>query len=117
MHERTRLMQAAGVVGIATLLSRLLGFARDAAIAWYFGAGFASDAFIAAFRLPNLFRRLLGEGAFSSAVVPVFTEVMVAHGKQESNRLAAAALRLLALILFFSVIACMVSRLLDSSSP
>lgn len=107
MHERTRLMQAAGVVGIATLLSRLLGFARDAAIAWYFGAGFASDAFIAAFRLPNLFRRLLGEGAFSSAVVPVFTEVMVAHGKQESNRLAAAALRLLALILFFSVIACM----------
>ena len=92
-------MEAASVVGFATLLSRILGFVRDAAIAWYFGAGFASDAFIAAFRLPNLFRRLLGEGAFSSAVVPVFTEVLYDQGKQESNRLAGAALRLLAAFL------------------
>jgi putative peptidoglycan lipid II flippase len=99
MRERTRLMRAASVVGLATLLSRILGFVRDAAIAWYFGAGFASDAFIAAFRLPNVFRRLFGEGAFSSAVVPVFTEVLYQHGKQESNRLAGDALRLLALIL------------------
>jgi putative peptidoglycan lipid II flippase len=106
MQERTRLMQAAGVVGFATLLSRMLGFVRDAAIAWYFGAGFASDAFIAAFRLPNLFRRLLGEGAFSSAVVPVFTEVLYDQGKEESNRLAGAALRLLAVTLCALAIAC-----------
>ena len=99
MRERTRLIQAAGVVGTATLFSRILGFVRDAAIAWYFGAGFASDAFIAAFRLPNLFRRLLGEGAFGAALVPVFTEVHVSQGKRESGRLAAAAMRLLALML------------------
>lgn len=106
MQERTRLMQAAGVVGFATLLSRLLGFVRDAAIAWYFGAGFASDAFIAAFRLPNLFRRLLGEGAFSSVVVPVFTEVFYDKGKAESNRLGGAVLRLLAAFLCVLTIGC-----------
>jgi putative peptidoglycan lipid II flippase len=106
MQERTRLMQAAGVVGFATLLSRMLGFVRDAAIAWYFGAGFASDAFIAAFRLPNLFRRLLGEGAFSSAVVPVFTEVLYDRGLAESNRLAGAALRLLAIALCLLALGC-----------
>lgn len=106
MRERTRLMQAAGIVGVGTLLSRILGFVRDAAIAWYFGAGFASDAFIAAFRLPNLFRRLLGEGALSSAVVPVFTAVLYENGKQETNRLAGSALRLLALILCVLTIVC-----------
>ena len=108
MQERTRLMQAASVVGFATLLSRILGFVRDAAIAWYFGAGFASDAFIAAFRLPNLFRRLLGEGAFSSAVVPVFTEVLYTQGREESNRLAGAALRLLAVFLCVLAVVCIV---------
>ena len=108
MQERARLMQAASVVGFATLLSRILGFVRDAAIAWYFGAGFASDAFIAAFRLPNLFRRLLGEGAFSSAVVPVFTEVLYSEGRGESNRLAGAALRLLAVFLSVLAVVCIV---------
>ena len=101
-------MQAASVVGFATLLSRILGFVRDAAIAWYFGAGFASDAFIAAFRLPNLFRRLLGEGAFSSAVVPVLTEIHYTQGREESNRLAGAALRLLALLLCLLAVVCIV---------
>jgi putative peptidoglycan lipid II flippase len=53
MSENTRVVKAAGVVGAATLLSRILGFIRDAVIAWFFGAGFSSDAFIAAFRIPN----------------------------------------------------------------
>ena len=54
-------------VGGATLASRVLGFARDTLIAAALGTGFAADAFIVAFRLPNLFRRLFAEGAFAAA--------------------------------------------------
>jgi putative peptidoglycan lipid II flippase len=67
----------------------MLGFVRDAMIAWCFGTGFGSDAFLAAFRIPNLFRRLFGEGALSSAFVPVLTETL---GQPRGRSLAAAAL-------------------------
>lgn len=63
-------------MALATLASRLLGFLRDAVIAWGFGTCFGSDAFLAAFRIPNLFRRLFGEGGLSSAFVPVLTETL-----------------------------------------
>ncbi|HHJ63762.1 MAG TPA: murein biosynthesis integral membrane protein MurJ, partial [Aquifex aeolicus] len=56
-----------------TLLSRVLGFLRDAGIAYYFGATSVSDAFFIAFRIPNSFRRLLGEGGFNAAFVPLYT--------------------------------------------
>ncbi len=56
-----------------TLLSRVLGFLRDAGIAYYFGASSVSDAFFIAFRIPNSFRRLLGEGGFNAAFVPLYT--------------------------------------------
>jgi len=56
-----------------TLLSRILGFLRDAGIAYYFGASAVSDAFFIAFRIPNSFRRLLGEGGFNAAFVPLYT--------------------------------------------
>ncbi|MBF0249888.1 MAG: murein biosynthesis integral membrane protein MurJ [Alphaproteobacteria bacterium] len=55
-----------------TLLSRLLGFARDVAVAWVLGAGWMADVFFVAFKLPNLFRRLFAEGAFNLAFVPIF---------------------------------------------
>ena len=61
-------------VGGMTLLSRIFGFIRDAMMARIFGAGMASDAFLAAFRIPNLLRRISAEGAFSQAFVPVFAE-------------------------------------------
>ena len=54
-----------------TMLSRVLGFIRDAVVARVFGAGAAMDAFVVAFRLPNLLRRIFAEGAFSQAFVPV----------------------------------------------
>ncbi len=88
-------MKAAGVVGAATLTSRILGFIRDAVIAWFFGAGFSSDAFIAAFRIPNLLRRLFAEGSLSSAFIPVFTEYIVKQGQAEAFHLARSAFRLL----------------------
>jgi len=99
MAENTRVMKAAGVVGAATLLSRILGFIRDAVIAWYFGAGMSSDAFIAAFRIPNLLRRLFAEGTLSSAFIPVFTRYLVRRGQDEALHMARSAFRLLAVLL------------------
>jgi len=101
MSENSRVVKAAGVVGTATLLSRILGFIRDAVIAWYFGAGFSSDAFIAAFRIPNLLRRLFAEGSMSSAFIPVFTDLIVNNGRCEAFNMARSAFRLLSLMLIF----------------
>ncbi len=99
MSEKSRVIKAAGVVGAATLLSRILGFVRDAVIAWYFGAGQNSDAFIAAFRIPNLLRKLLGEGSISNAFVPVLTDYLAIDGKDEAFRLARSALWVLSILL------------------
>lgn len=90
-----KIARAAGVVSGATLLSRVLGFIRDLIIARSFGAGTATDAFFAAFRLPNMLRELLGEGALSAAFIPVFTESLSTRGRRGAWRLAWTALILL----------------------
>jgi putative peptidoglycan lipid II flippase len=99
MKENSQVIKAAGVVGAATLLSRILGYIRDAVIAWYFGAGHSTDAFIAAFRIPNLLRKLFGEGAISNAFIPVLTDYLTKDGKQEALRLARSALFVLSILL------------------
>lgn len=66
------LLRATATIGGLTLVSRIAGFLRDMLMARYVGAGMAADAFLIAFRLPNLFRALFAEGAFSSAFVPMF---------------------------------------------
>ena len=66
--------KALGTVGGLTLASRVLGLLRDSLFARYIGASFASDAFLVAFRLPNMFRALFAEGAFSSAFIPMFNQ-------------------------------------------
>jgi putative peptidoglycan lipid II flippase len=66
------LLKATGTIGGLTLASRVLGLVRDSLFARYVGAGFASDAFLIAFRLPNMFRALFAEGAFASAFIPMF---------------------------------------------
>jgi putative peptidoglycan lipid II flippase len=76
-------VRAVGAIGLATLASRVLGYVRDMAVAGIFGAGPVTDAFFVAYRIPNLLRRLLGEGALSTAVVPVFSEIL-ARGPGES---------------------------------
>ncbi len=94
--RETRLVtRAAGVVSAATLLSRIFGYVRDMVLASFFGAGMAADAFIAAFRIPNLLRRLFGEGSLSIAFVPVFTEAMIKGDRENALRLAVSALKLL----------------------
>ena len=75
MSENRRIARAAGQVGALTLASRITGLLRDAVTSYYFGAGPAADAFFVAFRLPNLLRRFVGEGAMTAAFMPVFTEL------------------------------------------
>jgi putative peptidoglycan lipid II flippase len=104
MSENSRVVKAAGIVGAATLGSRILGFVRDAVFAWYFGAGLSSDAFIAAFRIPNLLRRLLAEGTLSSAFIPVFTEQIVKHSRTEAFQMARSAFRFLGVALIAAAI-------------
>lgn len=77
------LLKSAGVVASATLLSRILGFVRDIIIAQMFGTGASAQAFVVAFRIPNLLRDLVGEGATNAAVVPVLSEYSSAKSKKE----------------------------------
>ena len=79
------LLKATGTIGGLTLISRVLGLVRDSLFARYIGAGFASDAFLVAFRLPNMFRALFAEGAFAAAFVPMFNR-KVADPKGEGLR-------------------------------
>ncbi|OAM76329.1 murein biosynthesis integral membrane protein MurJ [Devosia elaeis] len=76
-------------VGALTLLSRIAGFVRDALMAAVLGTGPAADAFFAAFRFPNLFRRLFAEGAFNTAFVPMFSGALEREGEEGAKRLAA----------------------------
>ncbi len=75
-----------GRFSFATLISRILGYLRDAAVAHYFGGTYVTDAFYTAFRTSNLFRRLLGEGALSSSFVPVFTKSLKMDSREEVQR-------------------------------
>jgi putative peptidoglycan lipid II flippase len=77
------LLKSTGLVGFLTLLSRLLGFARDLLIAQIFGATGSTDAFFVAFKIPNFLRRLFAEGAFSQAFIPVLASAQSHGGKTQ----------------------------------
>src|ERR671923_847827 len=83
---------ALGSIGSATLVSRVLGFVRDMVVALAFGAGPVTDAFFVAYRIPNILRRLLAEGALSTAVIPVFTEYAALRSRDELRRLVRVSL-------------------------
>jgi len=87
-------------VGGWTMASRILGFARDILLAALLGAGPVADAFFLANRLPNLFRRLFGEGAFNAAFVPGFTGLLTSEGPEAARRFAEQAIAVLAFWLF-----------------
>lgn len=93
-----RLARSAGLFGLATMASRLLGLVRDQVLAFYFGAGDAMDAFRVAFRIPNLVRDLFAEGAMSAAFVPTFTRELATSGKDRAWRLANSVVTALVLI-------------------
>jgi len=97
-HPHQAIIKSAGIIGIATFCSRLLGFLRDLVIARLFGVYVYAQAFVIAFRIPNLFRDLVGEGATNAAFVPVFSEYAVKHSKEEFWELANVVLNLLLVI-------------------
>lgn len=93
-------------VGGLTLVSRVFGFVRDALIAAVLGIGPAADAFQAAFRFPNLFRRLFAEGAFNTAFVPMFSGALETQGEEAARALAGRILSwLVAAVLLVTVLA------------
>src|SRR5216117_1099001 len=89
-----QVVRALGSIGSATLLSRLLGYVRDMIVALAFGAGPVTDAFFVAFRIPNILRRLLAEGALSTAMIPVFTEYASTRERPDLLRMLRAVLAL-----------------------
>jgi putative peptidoglycan lipid II flippase len=93
-----RLARSAGVTGLATMTSRILGLVREQVLAYYFGAGDAMDAFRVAFRVPNLLRDLFAEGAMSAAFVPTFTGYLTRGGRDRAWALGNSVLNGLALV-------------------
>lgn len=98
--------KAIATVGGMTLLSRLCGFARDILTATYLGAGPAADAFFVALKLPNFFRKMTAEGAFSVSFVPLFAKELEADGREKAVRFAEEAQAMMLTVLIpFTVIA------------
>ena len=104
-ERNSGLARSAGLSGAATLASRVLGLARDQVLAALFGAGNEMDAFIVAFRIPNLVRDLFAEGAMSAAFVPAFTRHLTLHGKPAAWRLGNNVLNTLLLVALTLVVA------------
>ena len=82
------IVRSAGVVSGAVFLSRITGLVREVVFARFFGAGMVYDAFVAAYRVPNLFRDLLAEGALSAAFVTTFSQYLAQRGEREAYRLS-----------------------------
>ncbi|MFI5395116.1 MAG: murein biosynthesis integral membrane protein MurJ [Candidatus Binatia bacterium] len=99
MTENRRIARAAGLVGFLTLISRIGGLVRDAVIGYSFGTGVAADAFFVAFRIPNLLRRFVAEGAMSVAFVPVFTDYFTKRSRTAAVEAASALATLMAIVL------------------
>ncbi len=91
------------IVGGVTVLSRILGFVRDILIARLLGAGPVADAFLVAFRLPNMFRRVLSEGGLNAPFVPVYLAVRGERGEAAASRFAGQALAIVGLTLLGSL--------------
>jgi putative peptidoglycan lipid II flippase len=88
----SKMLKSSGGIGIATMVSRILGLVREQVYAAFMGAGPVADAFIYAFMTPNLFRRLLGEGALTAAFIPIFKAKEKSDGEKEMWRAANAVI-------------------------
>lgn len=98
------LFKSIATFGSFTLLSRITGFFRDMVLANFLGASLVSDAFFVAFKLPNLFRSLFAEGAFTSAFVPILSQKLVSESRQDAIDFAAKAISVLTFFLGFFVL-------------
>ncbi|HJQ24918.1 MAG TPA: murein biosynthesis integral membrane protein MurJ [Blastocatellia bacterium] len=108
--RKSSVARSAGIVSLAVMASRVLGLVREMVFAYFFGASksFANDAYVIAFRIPNLLRDLFAEGALSSAFVPVFSEYLVKRDEREafrlSNLVTTALIVLLGIIVILGII-------------
>ena len=101
----TSLIRASGLISLLTLFSRILGLVRDMLMARFLGRGWEAGAFFLAWTLPNLFRRLLGEGALSAAFIPNYVKVRDTRGREEGKRLFSSICGTLLLVLSALVLA------------
>ncbi len=102
------LVKSTATIGLYTLISRVLGFARDVTIASGLGASYLSDAFFVAFRLPNYLRRLFAEGAFNAAFVPMYSGMLAVDGEEKALRFSSEAMSFLIVLLLGVVAAFMI---------
>ena len=96
--------KSAVAVGANTLLSRIVGFFRDILVAHYLGATSLADIWVAAFRFPNLFRRIIAEGAFSSAYIPIYGRILKENGEKEAEEFTANILSIVGAWVFGGII-------------
>src|SRR6266536_281213 len=96
---RSSVTRNAGIVSLAVMASRVLGLVRDQVFAIFFGAGLYYDAFLTAFRIPNLLRDLFAEGALSAAFVTTFSQVLATKGEKEAIRLSNRVATLMILVI------------------
>ena len=96
---RSSVARNAGIVSLAVMASRVLGLVRDQVFAIFFGAGLYYDAFLTAFRIPNLLRDLFAEGALSAAFVTTFSQVLATKGEEEAIRLSNRVATLMTLVI------------------
>ena len=99
MSEKRNIARAAGILGSATMISRIMGMVRDMVVSRLFGAGLATDAFFAAFQIPNMLRRFFAEGALTSAFVPTFSATINQRGEEGARELANICFTLLTIVM------------------
>ncbi|HEV1994139.1 MAG TPA: lipid II flippase MurJ, partial [Candidatus Acidoferrum sp.] len=76
MTDKKSILKSASIITLVTIASRILGYVRDQRITLLLGTSFAADAYVLAYRIPNLFRRLVAEGSMTASFIPVFTSYM-----------------------------------------
>ncbi len=99
MGDKKQIVRSAGVIGIATLASRALGLLRDVFMTHFYGTGIVAEAFYVAFMIPNLLRRLVGEGSLTIAFVSVFTKLKQDEGEEVARKFATSFWTLMTLVL------------------
>ena len=109
MTTRTRLVTVTGGMAAVTLVSRISGLVRDMVVVYYLGAGMVADAFYTAFRIPNVFRQLLAEGALHAAFIPTLTELRAGADQARTRAFVRAMTSLMLLALPVIVAVCILA--------
>jgi putative peptidoglycan lipid II flippase len=105
MREHRQLLKSASLIGALTIVSRVFGYIRDSRIAFLLGSGTAADAYTTAYRIPNLLRRLVGEGAVSAAFIPAFSQYIAEKKEKDAWEFANAMLTVITMFMTAATLA------------